>query len=176
LLENVRKTVVFYFLIAGAIPVLCQPTNSGINPVPVINPISDVNGNYVNSIPGFAVNNTPLSFNTKYGAQSAGFTSFQHGGRGNPLANPGGMVELFANRLGLKLPRFRYDRIKGMSFQAGLITNSRQPKLGASMSMPRGFNISAGYGINSMNKFGYAPVTKNQGIQITAGYRLFGKK
>ncbi len=73
--------------------------------------------------------------------------------------------------------RFRYTR-KGVNFQAGLLTNSRQPKIGAGISLPRGFNFTAGYGMstNGFNKFGYSPSGRNQGIQITAGYRLFGKR
>jgi hypothetical protein len=150
-------------------PVFCQTANSGAGPV------SDVNANTA-YVPSLAITNMPLSFNTKYGGQPGGTNFVQGGGRGNSFGNPMGMVEMFTNRLGLKLPRFGYDGIKGMNFQAGLITNSRQPKIGASLSMTHGFNISAGYGINSVNKFGYAPTTRNQGIQISAGYRLFRKK
>ncbi len=66
--------------------------------------------------------------------------------RGSSL-NASGVFDMLSNKFNINVPtKYRY-KVKGVDFQAGLLTNSRQPKLGAGFSSRNGFNFSAGYGI-----------------------------
>ena len=116
-----------------------------------------------------------LSFNSKhYGQQDA-----LNPVRGNPFANPGNFFAMLTNKFNFNVPtRFRYTLANGINFQAGLLMNSRQPKLGATMALPRGLNISAGYGASmpTFGRQGFSAMGRNPGIQISASYRIFKRK
>lgn len=98
---------------------------------------------------------------------------------GSAHLNSGNALDMLSNKFNIKVPvKYNYT-IKGLDFQAGLLTNSRQPKLGAGFSSRNGINFSAGYGVGmtSFNRLGSSPInSKSSGIQFTAGYRLFGRK
>ena len=168
-----KRIVLFSFSIISATGALCQTgdASSMIQPAG-----STLNMSYK---PNLVFNNASVP-NAAYEIQPAGIHSMR-AGHGSTFASPGGMIDLITNKFGIKMPtRFHYTA-KGINFQAGLLTNSRQPKIGAGLSFPKGLNISAGYGVginglNGLSKFGSSPMSKNQGIQITAGYRLFGRK
>ena len=110
--------------------------------------------------------------------QPASFYSGQNR-RSNSLGGSRAVMDVLASKFGLKLPTRYHYNLMGVDFQAGILTNSRQPKLGAGFSTG-GFNFSAGYGVgvnmNNLSRMGASPFSKNQGIQFTAGFRLFGKK
>jgi hypothetical protein len=159
-----KKVILFLFLFVNRISGFCQLKSGETDLVNSFNI-----GNTTEYKPNLTFNN-PASTSTGL-----------HSGhsKGNSLANPGGVLDLLSNKFNINVPvKYRYN-VKGVDFHAGLLTNSRQPRLGAGFSSPSGFNFSAGYGIGmpNLNRLGYSPLnSKSQGIQFTAGYRLFGRK
>lgn len=98
---------------------------------------------------------------------------------GNPFASPGSFLALLSNKFNFNVPtHWRYTMASGINFQAGLIMNSKQPKLGATISLPRGLNISAGYGASmpGLGRQGFSTMGRNPGIQVSASYRIFKRK
>ncbi len=161
-----KNLILLFGFIFFPLASICQRGAADAN-----SPISNPNFNFTNY-------SFPLS-PPSLGMLAVGSYSI-HNSQGNSFGSSGAVLDMLSNKLGVKIPtRYRY-RVKGVAFQAGLLSNARQPKLGAGFSLPRGFNFSAGYGVgvnmNNFSKMGYSPFSKNQGIQITAGYRLFGKK
>jgi hypothetical protein len=155
------KKIIFLFVFtAQGMAGVCQQTNSDVGAY---------NTNLL-SLPqlNFAYNPTAASSIGSYSGHSRGHSM-----------NSDAVLNMLSNKFNINVPtKYRY-KVKGVDFQAGLLTNSRQPKLGAGLSSPSGFSFSAGYGvgINSFNRVGYSPINaKSSGIQFTAGYRLFGKR
>jgi hypothetical protein len=159
-----KKAILFSFLISNAVAGFCQLTSTATNSVNNSN-LTGITDYKLN----FTINNTAFT--------PAGLHSVH--GRGNSLMNSGSVFDMLSNRFNIMVPVRYHYAVKGIDFQAGLLTNSRQPRLGAGFSSPSGFNFSAGYGVGmpNVNKLGYSPLnSKSQGIQFTAGYRLFGRK
>lgn len=101
--------------------------------------------------------------------------------RGNPFGSPNSFFSMLSNRLNFNFnvpTQVRFRMASGVSFQAGLLMNSRQPKIGATFSTPRGFNFSAGLGANmpSFGRQGFNYVGRTPGIQVSASYRIFRRK
>ena len=150
------RIILIFVFGASAMPALGQ---DGVMPVNVIN----------------TVYAAPFSFNTRHGAPQDALNSV----RGNPFANSGSFFAMLSNKFNFNVPtRLHYTISNGINFQAGLLLNSRQPKLGATVSMPRGLNISAGYGANmpGLGRQGFSSMGRNPGVQISASYRIFRRK
>ena len=139
--------------------------------------VTDANGMGTN--PNFNFTSSSFSTIPSLGTFPTGLYSM-HNRHGNSFGNSGAVLDILSNKFGVRIPtRYRYQ-VNGVDFQAGLLSNTRQPKLGAGFSLTSGFNFSAGYGVgmnmNNFSRMGASSFSKNQGIQITAGYRLFRKK
>ena len=135
-------------------------------------------GQAASDVSGTSTNVGSFQFAPNYNIASNSFTMPNYRSGSSSFHGHGSMalVENFMGQLNLRMPptNYRFVSAGGVNFQAGLLMNSRQPKLGASFSMPRGFNFSAGYGLNGTNlmKPGMA-MGRNPGIQFSASYRLF---
>jgi len=139
--------------------------------------ISDAKDTRVNY--NFNFTGSPFSLSPSPGTFPTGFNSMQNR-HGNSFGSSGAVLDMLSTKFGMKIPtRYRY-RVMGVDFQAGLLSNARQPKIGAGFSLPSGFNFFAGYGVglnmNNFSRMNTSSFSKNQGIQISAGYRLFRKK
>jgi hypothetical protein len=171
-----KKVILAAILLGGSVPVYCQSvrgetktetTAVGDNITSLNNLNSSYRPYYIGWLP------LPFMFVNRVGLQSDILYSGQVANGYTPATTPGG----FRNTRFSAPLKFHYQIFPGVSIQAGSqlgsLTGTRQAKLGASVHLPMGVNFTAGYGagLNTMNKIGYG--NRNQGLQITAGYRLW---
>jgi len=174
-----KKVILFTILLVCSFPAFCQDTGNGTKtPVDIPNSITNSTGYTSNYYRSNFIGRFYLPFLNinRFAVQSEVLYSGQGPLGSLPFTTPGSFRSA---RLNAPV-QFRYQIFNGVNLQAGSqlgssMVGSRQAKVGASFHLANGVNFTAGYGagLNNFNKLGYGTGTRNQGLQITAGYRLF---
>jgi hypothetical protein len=174
----VKKLIIILVWLAGATPVFCQGFRGAESPVYSGGDAAQGSGTYMSAYrrSGLNTSHLPMMIASLLGLPPgflSAFRGFNTGGFSGGVSGGSFRSGRFSSPV-----HFGYQILPGVSLTAGTsigtMASARSMRLGAGVRLPGGVNFSAGYGLSNMGRMGYSGRTP--GLQISAGYRLFGKK